>query len=115
MIKKIKNLYQGIKQALSGFRNKSFSVQYVEDPIDNPKKKMLYIIGTMDEPWQIEMACPCGCRDKIVLPVNNETSPRWSLNISSDNLPSLHPSVWRSKGCKAHFFLKNGRIRWVEY
>lgn len=114
MIKTIKNLYQWIKQALSGLWDKPFSIQYVEDPVDNPKNKILYIIGAMDEPWQVEMVCPCGCQDKIVLPVNNETSPRWSFKITSDNLPSLHPSIWRSKGCKAHFFLKRGKVKWAE-
>jgi len=113
MIKIIKNIYQRIKQALSGFWDNSFSVQYVEDPVDNPKKKTLYIIGTMDEPWQVEMLCPCGCQDKIVLPVNNETSPRWKLNVNAANRPSLHPSIWRSKGCKAHFYLKHGRIELI--
>ena len=113
MIKTIKRIYQCITQIVSSFWNKTFSVQYVEDPVDNPKKKILYVIGTMDEPWQVEMICPCGCKDKIVLPVNNETSPRWSLNVNSDELPSLHPSIWRSKGCKAHFFLKHGKTKWI--
>lgn len=109
----IRRIYQWITKAFSGLWDKPFSVQYVEDPIDSPKKKILYVIGMMDEPWQVEMICPCGCDDKIVLPVNAETSPRWSLNINANNLPSLYPSVWRSKGCKAHFFIKCGKINWV--
>lgn len=82
MIKTIKHIYQWITQALTDFWDKPFSVQYVEDPVDNPKQKILYIIGTMDEPWQVEMVCPCGCKEKIVLPVNYSTSPRWCLKIT---------------------------------
>jgi hypothetical protein len=93
--------------------DKPFSIQYVEDPVDTPKKKILYIIGTIDEPWQVEMLCPCGCKDKIVLPLNYETSPRWTLKLKNNSFPTLHPSIWRSKGCKSHFFLKSGKIKWV--
>jgi len=114
MIKTIKRLYQWISQSLSSLWDKPYSVMYVEDPVDNPKNKVLYIIGIMDEPWQVEILCPCGCKEKIVLPVNYETSPRWSIELKSDGLPTLHPSIWRSKGCKSHFFLKFGKIMWIE-
>lgn len=109
----VKHIYHWILQAFSSFWDKPFSVQYVEDPVDSPKKKVLYIIGTIDEPWQVEMLCPCGCKEKIVLPVNYETSPRWTLKLNGNNLPTLNPSIWRSKGCKSHFLLKGGKIKWV--
>lgn len=113
MIKTIKRLHQWIVQSLSSLFDKPFSVQYVEDPVDNPKNKVLYIIGTKDQPWQVEMLCPCGCNDKIVLPVNYETSPRWSIKVNGNGLSTLHPSIWRSKGCKSHFFLLGGKIKWA--
>lgn len=94
--------------------DKPYSVQYVEDPVDPPKKKLLYIIGAPDEPWQVELACPCGCKDKIVLPVNSFTEPRWKIKVVNKKTPTLSPSIWRSAGCKSHFFLRQGRIEWYK-
>jgi len=113
MIKTIQNICLWITNYFSTFWDKPFSVKYTEDPIDHPKGKVLYVIGTVDEPWQVEMRCPCGCNEKIVLPVNYETSPRWSITVSKESIPTLHPSIWRSKGCKSHFFLRQGKIEWV--
>jgi len=106
------NFFKCLFRPLLDFWNKPYSIQYVEDPVDNPIKRKLYIIGTVDEPWQVELLCPCGCRDKIVLPVNDSTKPRWTLIITNKTIPSLSPSIWRSKGCKSHFFLKQGKIKW---
>ncbi|VAW79036.1 hypothetical protein MNBD_GAMMA12-354 [hydrothermal vent metagenome] len=112
MKRAIINFCKWLLKPLSQFWEKPYSVKYVEDSIDNPKKKTLYVIGALDEPWQAELTCPCGCKDKIVLPLNDSTKPHWSLIITANNTPSLSPSVWRSKGCKSHFFLKQGKIDW---
>ncbi len=108
----IKNFFKWIFHPLTRFWDDTYSILYVEDPIDKPKKKILYVIGATDELWQVELICPCGCNEKIVLPVNDSTSPRWGLKVANKSLPTLHPSVWRSKGCKSHFFLRNGKIIW---
>jgi Family of unknown function (DUF6527) len=89
----------------------TYTIEHVEDPVERPKNKYLYVIGTELEPWQVEFLCPCGCSDKIVLPVNNETSPRWNIEIK-EGIPTLSPSVFRSKGCRSHFFMRRGRVEW---
>lgn len=106
--------FRWLFQPLADLWDKPYSVQYVEDPVDLPKKKVLYIIGVPDEPWQVELACPCGCKDKIVLPVNNATEPRWKIRVVNEGTPTLSPSIWRSAGCKSHFFLRQGRIQWCK-
>jgi len=108
----IKNFFRWLFKPLPSFWDKPYSIQYVENPVDNPKKKILYVIGTVDDPWQVELACPCGCENKIVLPLNDSTKPRWLLKISDNKTPTLSPSILRSKGCKSHFFLKQGKIDW---
>lgn len=112
-MKTVIKFFKWLHQSLLGLWDKPYSILYVEDPIDNPKNKILYVIGTTDEPWQAELLCPCGCKDKIVLPVNDSTEPRWVLKTINSKKPSLSPSVWRTKGCKSHFFLKHGKIDWV--
>lgn len=64
------------------------------------------------EDWCVGMRCPCGCGDIIELLVVAEATPRWDLVIDAKGWPSLSPSVWRQKGCRAHFWLRHGRIRW---
>jgi len=113
MIAAVRKFFQWIARPLSKLWDKPYSIQYHEDPIDNPKEKILYVIGSSNEPWQVEMRCPCGCGEKIVLPVNEETTPCWSLQIVDRNIPTLHPSIWRSKNCRSHFFLRNGKVIWA--
>ena len=89
-----------------------YKVAFGEDPAEQIDKKVLYVIGIKNEPWQVEFGCPCGCGDKIILPVNNQTRPRWNIKIDKNGIPTLSPSIWRTKGCKSHFFLRKGRIQW---
>lgn len=111
MVTLLKNIIEWIHFQFLRIFDTPYGVEYVEDPVEAPKNKCLYVIGTELEPWQIEFLCPCGCMDKIVLPVNNETSPRWKIQIKK-RIPTLSPSVFRSKGCRSHFFMRQGKIEW---
>jgi hypothetical protein len=42
----------------------------------------------------------------------SDTRPRWELTEHRDGTVSLHPSVWRKKDCRSHFFLRHGDIEW---
>ncbi|WP_422846567.1 DUF6527 family protein [Acidovorax sp. M2(2025)] len=59
------------------------------------------------------MRCPCGCGQPVELPLIREARPRWSLQVDSDGHPTLSPSVWRSEGCRAHYFVRGGKVVWV--
>ena len=63
-----------------------------------------------DEIWCVGLKCPCGCGYTIELPIIKEAKPRWDININSQNQISLFPSVFLKKGCKSHFWIKNGKI-----
>ncbi|UXJ55808.1 DUF6527 family protein [Pseudomonas citronellolis] len=65
------------------------------------------------EDWSVGFRCPCGCGKAIELLLIDEARPRWDCVVDSKGLPSLHPSVWLKTGCKSHFWVKSGRIRWV--
>ncbi|WP_318030080.1 DUF6527 family protein [Rhizobium ruizarguesonis] len=60
----------------------------------------------------VGMRCPCGCGDTIELLVAAETKPRWDVTIDEVRRPTLHPSVWRQKGCRSHFWIRRGRVHW---
>lgn len=65
------------------------------------------------EEWSAGMRCPCGCGDTIELMLLPRVKPRWDLQVDTRGLPTLHPSVWRTAGCRSHFWVKRGRVVWA--
>jgi hypothetical protein len=86
--------------------------QRVDEFPDDPIPYTLYVAGDEHCLWGAAMLCPCGCGDLIQLNLLKEASPYWSVRLSSDRSVSLFPSVWRSKGCRSHFFVRDGRVDW---
>lgn len=71
------------------------------------------VLGTASEASLAVLQCPCGCKSLLYLNLIPEESPCWKMTISSDNAVSLHPSLWKKSGCKSHFFIKSGEIKWA--
>lgn len=63
--------------------------------------------------WSVLMRCPCGCGQPVELPLIREARPRWSLRVDKEGRPTLTPSIWRQEGCRAHYFVKGGKVVWV--
>jgi len=83
----------------------------VDELPDSLAQRRLYLIGS-GVPWSAALLCPCDCGEVIQLSLLPDDSPSWTVNFDRDGLPTLSPSVWRTKGCRSHFFLRNGRIDW---
>lgn len=66
------------------------------------------------EDWCVGMRCPCGCGRTIELLVIPEASPRWNVTRDDSGCPTLHPSVHMKNGCKSHFWLHRGRVKWCK-
>lgn len=64
------------------------------------------------EDWCVGMRCPCGCGRTIELLVIPEAKPRWDIKVDGRGYPTLSPSVWLQKGCRSHFWVRNGRVTW---
>ena len=64
------------------------------------------------EDWCVGMRCPCGCGHVIELLVVAEAKPRWEVAVDAKGRPTLSPSVWLQKGCRSHFWIRNGRVHW---
>lgn len=58
--------------------------------------------------------CPCSCGTVISLPLQQHHRPRWTVSVSADGRPILHPSVWQNKGCMSHFWITDGRVFWCD-
>ena len=84
---------------------------------DTPPQKLpwrnLVLAREDSEDWAVAFRCPCGCGNRIELMLIEEAIPNWKLHIDPEGKPTLHPSIWRQKGCKSHFWLRNGKVTWV--
>ncbi|WP_220485498.1 DUF6527 family protein [Ralstonia pickettii] len=73
----------------------------------------LYAVGEGGQCWLADLRCSCGCGDIIQLPMIEGQRPRGATQKGT-RLPSLSPSVERTAGCRSHFWLEQGVIRWRE-
>lgn len=72
----------------------------------------VYVVGEGGHRWFAAFLCPCGCGETIQASLVEKSRPHWRLAERWDGAASLHPSVWRTKGCRSHFVLQSGRVRW---
>jgi hypothetical protein len=97
-----------------GCRKKSYRVQQVAEVPDNPRPFEVYAIGD-PHIWQAALLCPCGCGHLIQLSLLNSDSPRWDLKVDRDGKATISPSISRTLGCQAHFFVRDGGIIWCDH
>lgn len=90
-----------------------YRLAFVEDQPDELRFGTLYLVGEPDAPWSAAMACPCGCGAEIRLSLIPTDKPRWRITRFDDGSFTLHPSIWRTKDCRAHFLLRRSRIVWA--
>lgn len=75
----------------------------------NPKR--VYQLGNPGK-WAV-LTCPCGRGHLIELNLAHPDRARWTITSNGDGLPSLAPSIDFKGTRRCHFWLRNGRIRWV--
>lgn len=73
----------------------------------------LVLLSDDGEAWSVAMNCPCGCGQRVELPLIREAKPRWSLTVDGKRRPTLYPSVWLREGCRSHYFIRDGKVKWV--
>lgn len=78
------------------------------------RKGFIYILEEDGYREQAAMLCPCGCRQVLHMNLLEDERPCWETVIHEDGTVSLHPSIWRKVGCKSHFWLRQGQVRWCD-
>jgi hypothetical protein len=75
------------------------------------RRGVLVLVGEDAEPWAAVLLCPCGCdaRTELLLAPGPETYWRLSQGRAGT---SLSPSVWRTSGCRSHYFIRESTIVW---
>lgn len=90
--------------------------QSADDVPDRPAGKTVYLISDAGSPpWAAALLCPCGCREVIQLSLIAHDNPNWRVRIGAKGRVTLHPSIWRVRGCHSHFFVEGGRILWAKH
>lgn len=88
-----------------------YRVVHASEEPEELAARRLYAIGEGEHIWHVLMLCPCGCSATIALNLLPDDSPRWRLSEDPEG-PTLHPSVWRTAGCRSHFFVRRGQVIW---
>lgn len=90
-----------------------YSLRIVDDIQDDYEYGAMYLIGSSNIFWRCVFHCPCGCGELLELLLLDGASPNWTAELIDDSHVDLSPSIWKTHGCKSHFFIKNNRVLWV--
>lgn len=110
------NIFQKIRNFLMWkFKKFRYRAIFIDD---NPKpesirRDRIYIVGGTDYVKWAYFKCPDNCGDTIMLSLSENMSPSWKIKIDKYERITLFPSVDKLDGCKSHFWLTNGSIKWA--
>lgn len=108
------SIYTRIKEFIERlFGRSSWLVVNCEDIPDKPKPRRVYLVGEPEFPWSAAFLCPCDCGELVQLSLMSNDDPSWIASETRGGRASLHPSVWRIRGCKSHFFIRDGQVIWA--
>jgi hypothetical protein len=83
------------------------------DTPDRVEKNVVYIVGEDGYDWSAIVKCPRGCGKVLEMNLLPDAKPVWRVTKHGDGLVSLYPSVWLRTGCRCHFTLREGHVRWT--
>jgi hypothetical protein len=89
-----------------------YRVAYVPEEPDHFEPWTVYALGEDGHLWALAFACPCGCGASVALNLLPDDEPCWSFEDES-GVPTIRPSVERHTGCRSHYFITRGQLRWV--
>jgi hypothetical protein len=104
------DLWEKFKQWLSQPISRK-AIRVTELP-DQLSPMLVYIVGEGGYLWYASMVCPCGCKEVLYMNLGPEEQPKWQVTEHTDGNVTLHPSIRRVRGCKSHFFLRKGVVKW---
>lgn len=110
----MKSLFTELRRWVRDVFRRPLTAEAAEDLPDTILDGKVYLIGDEDMPWSAAMRCPCGCSEVIRLSLIPDDKPRWKATVLGDSTVTLAPSVWRTKGCKSHFILRQGKVIWAK-
>lgn len=116
MLRRLSGLWKRLRQWVAvraPWREPIYHAVSVTDLPDALDRHLLYIVEENGHRHGAAMICPCGCKAVLEMNLVPDVRPIWRAAVHEDGTVSLHPSVWRQVGCRSHFWVKQGRIRWA--
>lgn len=92
----------------------AFTVKFVDrhpTPAEVPDGVVVVVRGTDHPKWAC-FRCPGGCSSRFQLSLNPERRPRWTVAADWLNRATVSPSVLQTNACRAHFWIRQGRVDW---
>lgn len=80
--------------------------------VEEMRSDLLYREVRGGHPKWALLKCP-RCGEQIALPIGGSRES-WKIRIDWLRRPTLHPSVWETESCGAHFVVYAGQIQWCE-
>jgi hypothetical protein len=105
---------KNISKLIGSFDGRKFHALNCSE-IKNPKSiedHVIYIISSGGHKKWIQLRCPCGCGEIILLNLSSSRRPTWRVRTTYLGRVTISPSIWRTEGCKSHFFIRDGKIDW---
>ncbi|WP_407696488.1 DUF6527 family protein [Sphingomonas abietis] len=106
-------LWRSARKSLARRLRSRVKVTAVDERPTMIRKNRLYVTVRSGKAGFGFMVCPCGCGETLHLRFFGDRHPRWSIGALKGNA-TVHPSVWRTTGCRSHFVLTDGQINWCE-
>lgn len=115
------SFWRRLSDVCSGWRDKRkdtplrpLATVHTGEVPEAPADGKIYVVGEAMHQWYVVLACPCGCGETVHLSLLEDDRPRWQLTQHENATVTLFPSVWRSVGCRSHFFVRRGKIQWCQ-
>jgi Family of unknown function (DUF6527) len=112
----MKALFRLLSQ-LKAFFSKRFRRSYQIRIVDGDlpaqiRRRIVYIVQEDGYLEHISMLCPCRCNQVLHMNLMPDERPCWQITKNPNQTISLHPSIWRKKGCNSHFWFRENRVYW---
>lgn len=72
------------------------------------------VVGDPHAPKWANFLCPCGCGAPLLLSLNPQRRPRWTVTQTWSARPTIKPSIRRPDGCRSHFWIRAGKVDWCK-
>jgi len=84
-----------------------------EIPAQVPRNGFV-LVGTKQNPKWLVFDCPCRTGHRIMISLDRNHRPHWSIHTGKKNKLTVSPSVdSRTASRRCHYFIRNGRTDWV--
>lgn len=85
-----------------------------QPPLHSLEQGKIVLVGNKSNPKWAVLMCPGGCGLTMRLPLNKGVKPSWSVGLGWLGCPTAIPSVHQKNGCRAHFWIRKGKIHWCK-